>query len=381
MLPSRGQVILTALLAFSWAPRCVQAAFRQSRSKATAAFVRPAFRPRPTLLRRSMSTSSGASGPFNFSWQQTMIRIKDPKKSLPFYEEVLGFRRLHEYHFDSFSLYFLLTPRPGEEADKLPQPGTKESEAYLWSMPGTVLELTWNHGTEAQADFKYNNGNVEPNRGFGHIAIACNDVYEACAKFEQAGVEFQKKPDEGRMKGLAFLKDPDGYWVEVVRRDASAFGPSYPYNLAQTMIRVKDPQKSLGFYRDLLGMHLVAKRTFSDFSLFFLAQRAPEGGPFDPESQEAYEALKRMHDPVLELTHNHGTESDPAFSYHNGNTEPRGFGHTGFLCDDLEGACKHLEEAGVRFQKRPQDGSMRGLAFALDPDGYWVELVGRGLTV
>ncbi len=30
---------------------------------------------------------------------------------------------------------------------------------------------------------------------------------------------------------------------------------------------------------------------------------------------------------ILELTHNHGTESDPDFAYHNGNTDPRGFGH------------------------------------------------------
>lgn len=52
---------------------------------------------------------------------------------------------------------------------------------------------------------------------------------------------------------------------------------------------------------------------------------------------------KRNTTTVLELTHNHGTEDEPAFSYHNGNTDPRGFGHTGFLCDDLEvGACMGL---------------------------------------
>lgn len=36
---------------------------------------------------------------------------------------------------------------------------------------------------------------------------------------------------------------------------------------------------------------------------------------------------------------------------------------------------------GVLFKKRPEDGSMRGLAFAYDPDGYWVELVQRGLSI
>jgi lactoylglutathione lyase len=35
------------------------------------------------------------------------------------------------------------------------------------------------------------------------------------------------------------------------------------------------------------------------------------------------------------------------------------------------------KEHGVKFHKRPQDGNMRDLAFALDPDGYWIELIRR----
>ena len=48
---------------------------------------------------------------------------------------------------------------------------------------------------------------------------------------------------------------PPGYWIEVISRDASKFGPTYPapYTFAQTMLRVKDPKASLRFYRDLLG--------------------------------------------------------------------------------------------------------------------------------
>lgn len=41
------------------------------------------------------------------------------------------------------------------------------------------------------------------------------DVDEACRRFAEQNVEFVKKPDEGRMKGLAFIKDPDGYWIEI----------------------------------------------------------------------------------------------------------------------------------------------------------------------
>ncbi len=49
----------------------------------------------------------------------------------------------------------------------------------------------------------------------------------------------------------------------------------------------------------------------------------------------------------------------------------RGFGHTGFLVDDLDAACADLGAQGVVFKKRPAEGTMRGLAFVYDPDNYW----------
>jgi lactoylglutathione lyase len=52
----------------------------------------------------------------------------------------------------------------------------------------------------------------------------------------------------------------------------------------------------------------------------------------------------RFINPVLELTHNHGTESNENFSYLNGNSEPfKGFGHIGFIVDDVYKACEYME--------------------------------------
>lgn len=104
-----------------------------------------------------------------------------------------------------------------------------------------TLELTHNYGSETDPNFKVNNGNEEPHRGFGHIAVMCNDVYAECARLEENGCSFRKKPDEGNMKGLAFVYDPDGYWIEVISRKAdSKFKQTQRFTLAQTMLRVKD---------------------------------------------------------------------------------------------------------------------------------------------
>jgi lactoylglutathione lyase len=165
-----------------------------------------------------------------------------------------------------------------------------------------------------------NNGNVEPYRGFGHIAVMTRDVYAVSTELEASGVRFQKRPDEGRMKGLAFALDPDGYWIEIVSRAANS-AVTNKYTFAQTMKRVKDPVKSLHFYCNLLGMTEISAShhgagTDWGFSNYFLAHLTPEQAaalPEDKTSPERYELIKNMFGPVLELTHNHGTENQPDF--------------------------------------------------------------------
>jgi len=91
-----------------------------------------------------------------------------------------------------FSLYFMAILPPGVTVPG--EPGSDEANKFLWKYNGTLLEFTHNYGTESKPDFKYNNGNVEPNRGFGHVAFNCDDVWAASAKLEAEGVKFHKKP-------------------------------------------------------------------------------------------------------------------------------------------------------------------------------------------
>ncbi len=148
------------------------------------------------------------------------------------------------------------------------------------------------------------------------------------------------------------------------------------FALNQTMLRVRDPQASVGFYRDVLGMTLLQKLDMREmeFSLYFMAYLGDgETIPDDPAERARFIFSRET---TLELTHNWGTETDPAFAgYHNGNDEPKGFGHLGISVPDVAAACGRFEALGVPFKKRPQDGRMKDIAFITDPDGYWIEIL------
>lgn len=149
------------------------------------------------------------------------------------------------------------------------------------------------------------------------------------------------------------------------------------YVFNQTMLRIRDPKQSLDFYLDVMGMTLVKQIDFPEmrFSLFFLGyvREGPDAVPDDPRERTAY-ALRQP--AMLELTHNWGTEKDKSFAgYHDGNQQPQGFGHIGMSVPDVGAACDRFERLGVSFVKRPDDGTMKGLAFIRDPDGYWIEIL------
>lgn len=119
----------------------------------------------------------------------TMLRVRDLDKSIQFYQDVLGMQLLRrkDYPEGKFTLAFL---GYGDESDT------------------AVIELTHNWDTK-----DYDMGNA-----FGHIAIEVADLYKMCDEVKQKGGQVVREP--GPMKHgtthLAFVKDPDGYMIELL---------------------------------------------------------------------------------------------------------------------------------------------------------------------
>ena len=116
-----------------------------------------------------------------------------------------------------------------------------------------------------------------------------------------------------------------------------------------TMVRITDPDESLAFFCDALGLTLLKRydNEAGRFSLLFLA------APGDEEAQ-------------VELTYNW----DP---------EPlaggRNFGHLAYAVENIYESCERLQAHGVIINRPPRDGRM---AFVRSPDGISIELLQRG---
>ncbi|WP_312709703.1 lactoylglutathione lyase [Stenotrophomonas sp.] len=166
----------------------------------------PALRDIPGVAAQAPAETHG------FVFNHTMLRVKDITASLDFYTRVLGYQLIDKRDFAEaqFSLYFLAYVPAGVE---VPEDDTTR-RVWMAGLPG-VLELTHNHGTETQDGPVYHDGNSDP-RGFGHLCVSVPALEAACQRFEDLGVPFQKRLSDGRMKNIAFIKDPDGYWVEII---------------------------------------------------------------------------------------------------------------------------------------------------------------------
>lgn len=122
------------------------------------------------------------------------------------------------------------------------------------------------------------------------------------------------------------------------------------------MVRVKDLDASMRFYRDLLGLVETRRADYEAgrFTLVYLA------APADKARAEAEKS------PEVELTYNWDDQD-----YDGG----RNFGHLAFQVDDIYAACQRLMDGDVVINRPPRDGHM---AFVRSPDGISIELLQAG---
>jgi len=117
-----------------------------------------------------------------------------------------------------------------------------------------------------------------------------------------------------------------------------------------TMVRVKDLDESLAFYK-LLGLK-ETRRYDNEGGRFSLIFMAPEGQEECP----------------VELTYNwDGDDALPSDSRH--------FGHLAYRVDNIYETCQHLMDNGVTINRPPRDGHM---AFVRSPDNISIELLQAG---
>ena len=120
----------------------------------------------------------------------TMLRVADLDRSIEFYTNVLGMQLLRTNVNEAYE-YTLAFLGYGDESE------------------GAVIELTYNWGVQ-----DYELGNA-----FGHVAIGVDDIYETCDRMRKKGITISREP--GPVKGgktiIAFVKDPDGYAIELIQ--------------------------------------------------------------------------------------------------------------------------------------------------------------------
>ena len=147
-----------------------------------------------------------------FVLNHCMLRVKDPAVALDFYTRVFGMRVLRKLDFPEmkFSLYFLHREVEGNPAPE----DVGERTAWTFAQHG-ILELTHNWGTENDAGFAYHDGNAQP-QGFGHICFSVPDLDGAVRWLDENKLTYVKRPEQGKMRDVAFVKDPDGYWIEIM---------------------------------------------------------------------------------------------------------------------------------------------------------------------
>ena len=120
----------------------------------------------------------------------SMIRVLDEARSIDFYRRAMGLEIVDRYQFDSFTLIYMRDPASTFE-----------------------VELTVNHGRTEP----YQLGD-----GYGHLAVVVDDLQAQRDQMQQAGAapgDIKELNRDGALLGrFFFVKDPDGYSIEVLQR-------------------------------------------------------------------------------------------------------------------------------------------------------------------
>jgi len=244
-----------------------------------------------------------------------MLRVSDLQESLDWYQTHLEYEEKDRYEGDGFTIVYLGPEDMHED--------------------GALLELTHNEGEDG-----------EVGDAWGHIAVRVpeDELEAAYEELMEGGVEDYRDPEScgGR---YAFVKDPDGHEIEIVKRDHGA-----RWSLDHTMIRVEDADEALGFWRRKFEYEELGRWEADTFANFFVA-------PEDAAPEEM----------ALELTYNY-----------DGRTYDMGdaWGHLCVRVDDLAEDWETLMEREAEDYRDPASNDDM-YAFTRDQDGHEIELVER----
>jgi lactoylglutathione lyase len=134
-----------------------------------------------------------------FNVRHTMLPVSNMERTVDFYTRLLGMdvQRVRD------------VPDRNERVRYL---------GYGSEDEGPSLELIESAGNRGKAPLP---------KWTGHIALYVSDCYKLSEKLKAEGVEFVSGPEPNRPGGkdiYAFIKDPDGYVIELTERHATT-GP------------------------------------------------------------------------------------------------------------------------------------------------------------
>ncbi|CAI0406885.1 unnamed protein product [Linum tenue] len=277
-----------------------------------------------------------------------VYRVGDLDRTIQFYTEGLGMKLLRKRDIpeEKYSNAFLgFGPEDSHFVVELTY-----SKIVLSLLPCIFIrfELKKNLIFLSLLTSDYGVSSYDIGTGFGHFAIATEDVYKLVENVRAKGGSVTRDP--GPVKGgksvIAFVKDPDGYMFELIQR-----GPT-PEPLCQVMLRVGDLDRAIKFYEKALGMKMLRTIDRPEYK-YTLAMM----GYADEDKTT-----------VLELTYNYGVTE-----YTKGNAYAQVAIGTDDVYKSAEVVNHVIQEVGggkITRQPGPIPGINTKITSFLDPDGW-----------